>query len=43
MVRTPHSDKERGYVLKIPTMDVGKVRTIVSYHIYPTLKYKIGL
>ena len=43
LVRSPHSDKERGYVLKIPTMDVGKVRTLVSYHIYPTLKYKIGL
>ena len=25
------------------TMGVGKVRTLVSDHIYPTLKYKIGL
>lgn len=43
LVKNPHSDKERGYVLKIPNRDVGKVRTLVSDHIYPTLKYKIGL
>ena len=43
LVKNPHSDKERGYVLKIPNKDVGKVRTLVSDHIYPTLKYKIGL
>ena len=43
LVKNPHSDKERGYVLKIPNRDVGKVITLVSDHIYPTLKYKIGL
>jgi LAGLIDADG DNA endonuclease family len=43
LVKTPHSDKDRGYVLKIPAKDVGKVRALVSSHIYPTLKYKIGL
>ena len=43
LVKNPHSDKERGYVLKIPNKDVGKVRTLVSDQIYPTLKYKIGL
>ena len=43
LVKNPHSDKERGYVLEIPNKDVGKVRTLVSDHIYPTLKYKIGL
>ena len=43
LVKTPHSDKDRGYVLKIPARDVGKVRALVSDHIYPTLKYKIGL
>lgn len=43
LVKTPHSDKDRGYILKIPGRDVSKVRTLVSDHIYPTLKYKIGL
>ena len=43
LVKTPHSDKERGYVLKIPNKDVVKVRMLVSDHIYPTLRYKIGL
>ena len=43
LVKTPHSDKDRGYVLKIPARDVGKVRALVSDYIYPTLKYKIGL
>ena len=43
LVKTPHSDKDSGYVLKIPARDVGKVRALVSDHIYPTLKYKIGL
>ena len=40
LVKTPHSDKDRGYVLKIPARDVGKVRALVSDYIYPTLKYK---
>lgn len=43
LVKTSHSDKDRGYVLKIPSRDVPKVRALVSDHIYPTLKYKIGL
>jgi hypothetical protein len=43
LVKTPHSDKDRGYILKIPRKDVIKVRTLVSDHIYPTLKYKISL
>ena len=33
VVKTPHSDKERGYVLKISARDVGKVRALVSDHI----------
>ena len=43
LVKTPHSDKDRGYILKIPARNVNKVRELVSDHIYPTLKYKIGL
>ena len=43
LVKTPHSDKDRGYILKIPARDINKVRELVSDHIYPTLKYKIGL
>jgi hypothetical protein len=43
LIKTPHSDKDRGYILKIPAKDVSKVRALVSDHIYPTLKYKIGL
>lgn len=43
LVKTPHSDENRGYVLKIPARDVSKVRALVSDLIYPTLKYKIGL
>ena len=43
LVKTPHSDKDRGYILKIPARNINKVRELVSDHIYPTLKYKIGL
>ena len=43
LVKTNHSDKDRGYILKIPARNVNKVRELVSDHIYPTLKYKIGL
>ena len=43
LVKTPHSDKDRGYILKIPARNVSKVRELISDHIYPTLKYKIGL
>lgn len=43
LIKTPHSDKDRGYILKIPHKDIIKVRTLLSDHIYPTLKYKIGL
>lgn len=41
-VKTAHSDKERGYILKIPAKDVYKVKALVSDHIYSSLKYKIG-
>ena len=43
LVKTPNSDKDRGYILKIPARNINKVRELVSDHIYPTLKYKIGL
>jgi hypothetical protein len=43
LVKTPHSYKDRGYILKIPAIDVSKVQALVSNHIYPSLKYKIGL
>ena len=43
LVKTPHSDKDRGCILKIPARNINKVRELVSDHIYPTLKYKIGL
>ena len=43
LVKTTHSDKDRGYILKIPARNINKVRELVSDHIYPTLKYKIGL
>lgn len=43
LVKTPHSDKDRGNVLKIPAKNVGKIIALVSSNIYPTLKYKIGL
>lgn len=43
LIKISHSDKDRGYILKIPNKDIIKVRTLVSDHIYPTLKYKIGL
>nr|YP_010721244.1 LAGLIDADG homing endonuclease [Cyathus striatus]WDS46395.1 LAGLIDADG homing endonuclease [Cyathus striatus]WDS46430.1 LAGLIDADG homing endonuclease [Cyathus striatus] len=42
-VKSPHSEKDRGYIIKIPAREVSKVRELVSDHIYPTLKYKIGL
>lgn len=43
LIKTTHSDPERGYIIKTPGRDVWKVRTLVSSHIYPSLKYKIGL
>lgn len=43
LVKTLHSNKDRGYILKIPARDVSKVQALVSNHIYPSLKYKIGL
>ena len=43
LIKNPHSDVERGYVLKIPSKDVIKVRELTSDHIYSTLKYKLGL
>ena len=43
LIKSPHSDKKRGYILKIPNKDVTKVRLLVQDHIYLSLRYKIGL
>jgi len=40
-IRTLQSDKDRGYIIKIPTKEVYKVRELVSGYMYPTLKYKL--
>lgn len=41
-IRTLHSDMDRGYIIKIPSKEVYKVRELVSDFMYPTLNYKIG-
>ena len=43
LVKTTHAENDRGYIIKIPAREVIKVRELVSDHIYPSLKYKIGL
>jgi len=40
-IRTLQSDKDRSYIIKIPTKEVYKVRELVSDYMYPTLKYKL--
>lgn len=42
LIKNLHSDTNRGYIIKIPSKEVHKVRELVSDHMYPTLKYKIG-
>ena len=42
-IKTPHSEEDRGFNIKIPAREVYKVRELVTNYIYPSLKYKIGL
>nr|YP_010130233.1 LAGLIDADG endonuclease [Clavaria fumosa]QPZ51134.1 LAGLIDADG endonuclease [Clavaria fumosa] len=37
------SNKDRGYIIKIPSKEIEKVRELVSKYIYPSLKYKLGM
>jgi len=43
LIKQPHSDNNRGYIIRIPARDVPKVRELVSPFVYPSLKYKLGL
>lgn len=38
-----NSDPIRGYAIRIPARCLDNLRSIVGIHIYPSLKYKIGL
>ena len=40
-IKTLQSDKNRDYIIKIPTKEVYKVKELISYYIYFTLKYKL--
>lgn len=42
LVKTPHSEIDRGYIIKIPAREMTKVRELVSEFVYPSLKYKLG-
>ena len=40
-IKTLQSDKNRDYIIKIPTKEVYKVKELTSGYIYFTLKYKL--
>jgi LAGLIDADG DNA endonuclease family len=43
IVRTTHSDNNRGFILKIPNKEIEKVRELVSPFVFTSLKYKLGI
>lgn len=43
LVKVSKTDPLRGFVLKIPSRDVNKVRDLTKEYVYPSLLYKLGL
>jgi hypothetical protein len=43
LVKTTHSESNRGYVIKIPHREIEKLRELVSSFVLPSLKYKLGI